>query len=88
MTTVKELIEILERWDENDVVVLAVSPGGEPSCSPLADVTGDKYVADSTWAGDVYIRELTPDLRRQGFTEEDVEHGKHGVNCVTLWPTF
>lgn len=85
MITVRELIEILEAYDDNDIVILAKDGDGN-NYSPLCETSQDVYEDDSSYSGQTYIRELTPGLREAGFTEEDLCHSEHKQNCITLWP--
>lgn len=80
--TVKQLKNKLENLNDNDIVVMSKDAEGN-GFSPLADLSEGSYEADSTWSGEVGLRKLTPDLRKQGYSEEDLNNG---VWCITLWP--
>lgn len=86
--TVKELRNALEGADDNLIVVMSKDGEGN-SFSPLADADTESnvYVPDSTWSGEIHIKELTPELKKQGFTDEDVYDGDDGQVAVVLWPT-
>lgn len=86
--TVKDLKKHLEACDDEDLVVMSKDAEGN-SYSPLAGIGEQMYVAESTWNGVVYEKELTPEMQEQGFSEEDIrKEGEDGaVKCVTLWPT-
>jgi hypothetical protein len=51
--TVAELRKALEAFDDDHLVVMAKDAEGN-SYSPLADAGAGMYLADTTWAGDVY----------------------------------
>lgn len=81
---VKELKIQLENVDENRLVVMAKDAEGN-GYSPLAALDdASTYLADSTWSGEVGIEKLTPELKKDGFTKEDVIGG---VKALVLWPT-
>lgn len=81
--TVAELISLLEKENQNRLVVM--SRDAEGNCfSPLADFSTGAYEAESTWAGEVGIEELTPDLEANGYCELDVK--EDGVPALVLWP--
>ncbi len=85
--TVKELLEQLQDCNPEDTVILAKDSEGN-DFSPMSEITEGRYVAESTWSGTVLLRELTPELVQEGYTEEDVGDLDAGaVNCVTIWPT-
>lgn len=82
--TVKELIEQLKQCDPKAIVVMS-SDGEGNSFSPLADVDDSHvYQADSTWSGEIGFKELTEELKEDGYTEEDLLDGEP---CVVVWPT-
>lgn len=77
---VKELIELLSAEFPDDEVVLAIDEEG----NGFSSVNGiSKSVFDGEY---IYLRELTPELETQGFTEEDMYTGEDGKKCVVLWP--
>lgn len=82
--TVKELKKLLEKVDDNRIVIMS-SDGEGNTYSPLADIDDSKnYTPDSTWSGDIGIEELTPELINGGYTEEDVSDGEP---ALILYPT-
>ena len=87
--TVRELIEILEGCvDKDRIVVMSHDPEGN-GFSPLSDVERDNavFVQEGSWGeGSVTIHHLTPSLRREGYTEEDLHDGPGAVRAVVLWP--
>jgi hypothetical protein len=81
--TVKELIEVLEGENPDRLVVMSKDSEGN-GFSPLADASTESYQASCTWAGEIGIEKLTPELEKDGYTEEDV---MDGVPALVLWPT-
>lgn len=81
--TVGELIEQLKLKNPERVVVMSKDGEGN-GFSPLADVENASYEADTTWSGEIGLEELTPELQKQGYSEEDVVNGEP---CIVLWPT-
>ena len=80
---VKELKKLLEKVDDNRIVILAKDGEGN-DFSLLAELDDESnYEADSTWSGNVGIEKLTPEREKQGYTKEDVNHGKP---ALVLWP--
>jgi len=79
---VKELKKILKDHDDEDEVILS-SDGEGNSCSPLEGIEERVYVPhlEST-----YIRELTDELIKLGFSDEDLYHGKYGFDAIVLYP--
>ena len=82
---VKELIENLQMCDPEDEVILKKDAEGN-GYSPLSSLYEGLYVPDSTWSGDVYLRELTKQDKKNGFTEEDLYSGYDGQNAIILEP--
>ena len=79
--TVKELIERLQTLDQDKLVVLSRDEEGN-GYSSLAQVDDNfKY---NDWDKEIGISVLTPDMERQGYTEEDV--AETGEECVVLYP--
>ena len=68
---VKELIKMLKEEDPEREVIMSKDREGN-DYSPLSDFGEGTYVPDSTWSGDIYIEELTEELEKEGFTEEDL----------------
>lgn len=50
--TVGQLIETLFKFPQDSIVIMAKDPEGN-GFSPLAEVTTSKYVAESTWSGEL-----------------------------------
>lgn len=75
---VKDLIEELKKLDQERIVVLAIDEEGN-SFHELVDVATAMY-SD----GDTGLEELTPELKKKGYTEEDVM--SDGQKAVVLWP--
>jgi len=82
--TVAELIEALKGLDPGREVVMS-SDGEGNNHSPLDGFSTCGYLADTTWSGETGIEELTPELRAQGYSEDDMLEG--AVPAVCLWPT-
>jgi hypothetical protein len=76
--TVKELIERLQKEDPNRIVVLSIDPEGN-GYNELRDIATSAY-SD----GEIGIEELTPELQKEGYREEDVMEDGH--KAVVLWP--
>lgn len=84
--TVKELIELLQGFDQSAIVVMAKDSEGN-SYSPLEGAYDNTtYVPDSTWSGQTYITNLTPELEEQGFSDEDLYDDEDGVAAIVLHP--
>ncbi len=85
--TVKEMINELNDYPQDALVVMSKDSEGN-SFSPFADTSTAVYVPDSTWRGTTYVaRTLTPELKEQGYTEEDCYDEEDGQDAVVLWPT-
>jgi hypothetical protein len=87
--TVRELREKLAEFDQDSLVVMS-SDGEGNGFSPLSGLGDSIYVDDdpeSIWDGAIYLNELTDELRKQGYTEEDLYDGDYGQLAVVLWPT-
>lgn len=69
---VKDLIELLKQEDPEALVICQRDPEGN-GYSPLSSLYEFGYVAENTWSGYAKLRELTPELIEEGFTEEDVD---------------
>ena len=82
MTTVKELIALLQKEDPERVVVLSKDGEGN-GFSPFSDFGHGAYEPDSTYSGELGIEKLTDKLKEQGYTEEDV---CDGIPALVLWP--
>lgn len=81
--TVAALIKLLSKEDPKRIVVLSADSEGN-SYSPLSGAGTAAYVADSTWSGSIGLEKLTPALKKQGYTDEDVLDGKP---ALVLYPT-
>lgn len=80
---VKELKELLGKIDDNCVVIMSKDAEGN-NFSPLAELEDSHcYLADSTWSGEIGLKILTPELMKEGFSEEDVIDGEP---ALVLWP--
>lgn len=82
--TVKELIAKLQKVDPNRLVVMSKDGEGN-GFSPLCNLVESKYRSDSTWSGEIGLEKLTPSLKKQGYSEEDVM--EDGIKALVLWPT-
>lgn len=82
---VKELKNILNEFNDEDIVILQKDSEGN-GYSPLSGYDEMTYVAENTWSGDVYIKELTSEHKEFGYTEEDLYDGDDGVNAIILFP--
>lgn len=81
---VKDLIEQLKLHNPEDIVIMSSDSEGN-SYSPLSSIYTGSYKAENSWRGEVGISELTPELIKIGFTEEDIL--EDSVPCVILGPT-
>jgi hypothetical protein len=85
--TVKELINELKDYPQDALVVMSTDEEGNGH-SPLDALNEEVYVADSDGRGQAYVaRNLTPELKEQGYTEEDCYDEEDGQDAVVLWPT-
>jgi len=75
---VKELKELLNQCDDEDIVILAKDGEGN-EFSPLEELCTGKY-----GSGRVGLRGLNDELIEQGFSEEDVI--EDGENAIILYP--
>jgi hypothetical protein len=79
---VKELIELLVGINpEMEIVMSADSEGNSYSPLRVVDTDSNNYDSDEREIG---LRSLTPDLEKQGYSEEDVM--ENGEPVVVLWP--
>ena len=85
---VRELIEALNECDPEALVVL--SSDGEGNRFSPVDGYDDRqvYIPETTWSGSTKFAELTPELEKAGYDEEDCvdEDETDAVPCVILWP--
>jgi hypothetical protein len=91
--TVAELIEELKQFEPDRLVVMSKDGEGN-AYSPLSSMRSDIYVPDrwsgedSTYSGQVYLEELTPELEKEGFSEEDSPPEDHThTKALIFWPT-
>tara|TARA_S200002703_G_scaffold108388_1_gene94176 strand:+ start:354 stop:617 length:264 start_codon:yes stop_codon:yes gene_type:complete len=84
---VKELIRLLERCNSEDLVVMSKDGEGN-GYSPLYTIDGEsRYRPNSTWSGEIGLRQLDEYYESRGYSEEDVMSEEDSQNCVVLWPT-
>lgn len=84
---VSDLITELQTCNPDAIVVMSADEEGN-SYSPLSAFSDIyNYIPESTWSGGISIRELTPELEEEGYTEDDVLEDEDSVPCVVLWPT-
>ena len=82
---VKELKQLLDTFNEDDEVVLSKDSEGN-GFSPLSGTSQQVYVPETTWYGSIYEKEITEEMRKEGYSEEDTYQGNDGINAVVLWP--
>ena len=82
---VSELIEQLQNEDGNRIVVLS-SDGEGNNHSPVSGLETASYVALSTYHGDIYPEEITPEMRERGWDDGDLHHGLSGVAALIITP--
>lgn len=82
--TVRELIELLQKQDQ-DALVVVRKDSESNECSPLKDIWEGGYIAENSWSGEMFLLELTPEDRKAGYTEENVN--KDAEKAVFLCPT-
>ncbi|KKK62240.1 hypothetical protein LCGC14_3006330 [marine sediment metagenome] len=78
MMTVAELIKRLQEMEPESLVVMATDEEGN-GFAPLGEIELGAYED-----GEIKLAELTDELRKQGYGEEDVS--VDGVRAVVLWP--
>lgn len=79
VVTVKELIETLQELPQDAIVVMSRDSEGN-GFSLLSDIESNCMFFE----GEIKLAELTPELRSQGYEEEDV--GEEGDRAVCFWP--
>lgn len=80
---VKELKKLLEDVSDDRIVILQKDAEGN-GYSPLEGIDDESsYQAETTWCGEVGIERLTPELKKDGYTEEDVVDGEP---ALVLYP--
>lgn len=87
---VSELIEQLELLNPDDEVWMAGDPEGN-YFRPYSGDISESAVAPDTYTrsfGETYLRKLTPDLEKMGYTEEDTigYYYDEWKNIVVIWP--
>jgi len=78
----KELALILMKHPEREVILQKDAEGNDHS--PLSDYWFGAYLPDTSWYGTAGLEELTPELKNQGYSEEDVI--KNGIKSIFLVP--
>lgn len=81
--TVSELIKELQKEDPDRVVCQKDSEGN--GYSPLSGTYTGAYLPYNSWCGEVGLESLTPELKAQGYSEEDIK--EDGINALILFPT-
>lgn len=81
---VGELILALSKVDPNREVVMSKDGEGN-DYSPLSQIDETEYKALCTWSGYIGFKEMTPELIKDGYDEQDLV--KDGVPAIVLWPT-
>lgn len=83
---VKDLIKALKTCNPNEVVVMSSDAEGN-SYSKLGELSIGMFTPNRFGTGDISLRELTPELEKEGCTQEDVGDPKKGaLHCVILSP--
>lgn len=83
---IKELIEKLSKLNPDATIILQKDSEGN-GYSPLYDIEECIYVPETTWFGRCYQKSLTPEMIKNGWSEEDdLYHGDNGVDAVCLEP--
>lgn len=80
--TVKEFIEILNKFNEDRIVILSKDSEGN-GFSPLEEASAGSYRPETSWVGEVEsepIADTPPE-----YIEDDV-YRKPGKPAVVLWP--
>lgn len=71
LTTVGELIQLLQEVDPDRVVIISKDAEGN-MYSPFSNIYTGAYEPSTPWYGEVGLDELTDEDVMDGFTEEDV----------------
>ena len=79
MYTVKELVEHLQHYNQDAVIVMSSDEEGN-DYHYLRNLEELMYDPEDRWVG---YAEITDELRKQGYTEEDVMEG--GILALVLW---
>jgi len=81
---VRELKAILAKCDD-DIDILVASDGEGNSYALLSEVNTTDYAWNQdAQDAEIRLRNLTPDLIQEGYTEEDTM--PDGKKCVVIWP--
>jgi hypothetical protein len=84
---VKDLIEQLKDVDPDRTVIMSKDAEGN-GYSPLYNMSEEIYCPDSTYSGEVYIEKLTDELRKLGYTDEDLApEDDRNLKALVLGPT-
>jgi hypothetical protein len=81
--TIKDLIELLQKEDQDRVVIISKDAEGN-NFSPLDSIVTCAYLAETTWSGETGLEELTKEDEENGYDEEDVIID--GEKAICLWP--
>ena len=85
MMTVRQLLELLSKFEHDRVVIIQKDAEGN-SYSPLFSAESKvAYQEETTWSGTIKYQNLTDEMREQGFTEEDIA-SKSDRPAVVLCP--
>jgi hypothetical protein len=84
---VKDLIVELQSCDPEALIVMSSDAEGN-MYAPLAEFSDAyMYVPESPYWGEIFLRELTPELESEGYSEEDIYEGSEDSwPCVVFWP--
>lgn len=77
MITVKELKELLDEYDDDRIVVIAIDDDGN-SCSPLDNVSWGVYFSETEWTGDF--------VDSDELAENDKINTEEAEPAILLWP--
>jgi len=82
--TVGELVELLlGEPDQTREVIMSKDAEGN-GYSPLHGMWCGRYRAESTWSGEVGLEGLDDEMRKRGYSDEDV--ATDGVPALILTP--
>lgn len=86
--TIRELIERLSHEDPDSLVVLSKDEEGNGYLPMRAIGSNCVYIEGDGYSGEVRLHTLTDELRRQGYTDEDVFSSDDidARRAVVLWP--
>ena len=81
---VKDLIKALKTADQNaDVVMSSDEEGNSYRLAKVDPSKGQVYEAVNSFEIEVAYAELTPELTKHGYTEEDTK--PDGTPCIVIW---